>query len=690
MRTILTLAATGVAAASASLASDNVDLRISRVAVFSSGVAYFEHDAAVTENATAELSFRTDQINDILKSLIVQDLDGGSVGVVSYASRDPIEKTLRSFGVDITGKPSLAQLLDQLRGEPVEITGAKALKGVILGVEKQKAVVGQEVVEYDVVNVLTDEGLKQLRITDLAGVKLANEKVESELRKALATLALGHSADKKSVSLSFNGQGQRRVRVAYLLEAPIWKTSYRLALSKEKAPYLQGWATVENATEEDWNNVRLSLVSGRPISFVMDLYTPLYVPRPREELELYASLRPPEFEGGMRERTAAMAEAMQMRAKSAEAPPGAKPAAPARGQGGGQSLFQGGREGDDDDRNDANAGIELEQAGVESVARADEAGELFVYDIRVPVSISRRNSAMLPIVNQEITAEKMSIYNPTAHDKYPLNGLLITNKTGLHLMQGPMTVFDESLYAGDAKLPDLKPDEKRLVAYALDLSTEVVVTNKPGAGQLLALKISKGVLTQKRKLVDEREYAIRSKADRDRTLLIEQLGNVDWTLLEPKEPYEKTKSLWRFKVDLPAGKTVSQVVKMEREMDSHVSVGNLDDDALTLLMRNAVASDALQRALQRVIQLRAALAEAGRRRGQIEQQMQEATTEQARVRENIKVLEKSTDSYQRQLKKLDDLETQLEKLRGDLAAARADEEKKRAELADYIAQLDVG
>src|SRR5207248_2759432 len=113
----------------------------------------------------------------------------------------------------------------------------------------------------------------------------------------LATLATGHDADKKTVTLRFEGKGQRRVRASYLLEAPIWKTSYRLELT-EKKPFLQGWATVENATEEDWKDVRLSLVSGRPISFMMDLYTPIYVPRPREELELYASLRAPEFEAG--------------------------------------------------------------------------------------------------------------------------------------------------------------------------------------------------------------------------------------------------------------------------------------------------------------------------------------------------------------------------------------------------------
>src|SRR5215470_13856222 len=222
-------------------------LKLSRIALFNSGVGYFQSDGTVDGDAASELRFRTGQINDIIKSLVLQDFDGGTIQAVQYPSRDPIDKTLKSFGVDITGKPTLGQLLDQLRGVEVEIAAPAAAKGLILGVEKQRIEVG----------------------------------------------------DKKNVTLNFAGKGKRRVRVGYMLEAPIWKTSYRLVLADDKKPYLQGWATVENTTEEDWKDVKLSLVSGRPISFIMDLYSPIYIPRPKEELELYASLRPPTYEGAV-------------------------------------------------------------------------------------------------------------------------------------------------------------------------------------------------------------------------------------------------------------------------------------------------------------------------------------------------------------------------------------------------------
>ncbi|HMQ15291.1 MAG TPA: hypothetical protein PKC49_04890 [Phycisphaerae bacterium] len=680
-----TIALAAALLAGAPAAADSVELRVSRVAVFSSGVAYFECDATIDGSATAQLDFRTEQINDIIKSLVVFD-PGGSVGVVGYASQDPLEKTLRSFGVDLTGKPTLGQLLDQLRGEPVRITGSTSAEGVILGVERQRVPVKDTSVEMDVLNLLTDSGVQQLRVSELGGIKLANAKVADELKKALAALAASHDADKKSVRLSFHGQGQRGVRVAYLLEAPIWKTTYRLALDEKEKPFLQGWATVENATEEDWDNIRLSLISGRPISFVMDLYTPIYIPRPRVELELYASLRPPEYEGALGEDKmirgvrggggsgrALLGDATRER-MAAKAPMTAAPAA-------GLPV--------DAQNWAAEEPMSLADSGVESVAAATEAGELFEYAIRMPVSIARRQAAMLPIVNNAIEGEKVSIYNPATHAKYPLNGLQITNTTGLNLMQGPVTVFDGNVYAGDARLPDLQPGEKRLVGYALDLACEVTVRGTPHERDLLSLRIAKGTLWLTHKQVDERRYVVKNKAEKPKNVLIEQSYGDDWKLMEPAKPHERTANLSRFKVNAPAGQTVEQPVRLERTVDEAVALGNMGADQVRFYIRSRVISPAVKEALERVIALRAELDTASRQRADGEQQLAQAVQEQARVRQNLQTLEKNTDVYKRQLKKFDDLETQIEQLAARKDELRKAEEGRRSALEQYLLSLDV-
>src|SRR5256714_7019250 len=116
------------------------DVPVKQVVLFSSGVGYFEHFGTVTGDGTTELRFKTQQINDILKSLVLQDIDGGKVGVVTYPSQDPISKTLKSFQVDITNNPPLADLLNQLRGAKISVsmTSGETFDGTILGVEKKR------------------------------------------------------------------------------------------------------------------------------------------------------------------------------------------------------------------------------------------------------------------------------------------------------------------------------------------------------------------------------------------------------------------------------------------------------------------------------------------------------------------------------------------------------------------------
>ncbi len=276
---------------------------LTKVVLFTSGVGYFEHRGEVEGDAQVEMRFNVNDVNDLLKSMVLEDRGGGRISTVTYGSRDPITKTLQAFPIDLTNNPTLGDILDQVRGEKVQIDAPTAITGVLLGVEKRRKQVGQdETAEVEFLNLLTEEGLRSVPMDSISRVKLLNEELDKEFHQALAVLATGHNNDKKSVTLDFLGSGKRPVRVGYIQETPVWKTSYRLVLDEGGKPFLQGWAIVENTTEADWDNVQLTLVSGRPISFVMDLYEPLYVQRPLEQLELYASLRPQVYEQDLQRR----------------------------------------------------------------------------------------------------------------------------------------------------------------------------------------------------------------------------------------------------------------------------------------------------------------------------------------------------------------------------------------------------
>ena len=268
--------------AAALLAEDvpTAELPITRIVLFNSGVGFFEHNGKVDGDRRVELKFRTDDVNDLLKSMVLQDLGGGQVSAVTYDSREPMAHTLKTFTIDLTESPTLADLLQQVRGERIQIEAPQSLEGVIVGVESRTVIDHDTQVDKSFLDLKTDNGLRCLPMDSIVQYRLTSKKLNAELDEALALLAAARAMDKKTVNLEFRGQGQREVRVGYIQESPVWKTSYRLVLNGEKPPFLQGWAIVENTGDEDWNQVQLSLVSGRPISFIMDLYQPLFVAGP--------------------------------------------------------------------------------------------------------------------------------------------------------------------------------------------------------------------------------------------------------------------------------------------------------------------------------------------------------------------------------------------------------------------------
>jgi len=417
----------------------------------------------------------------------------------------------------------------------------------------------------------------------------------------------------------------------------------------------------------------------------MDLYTPIYIPRPVEDLDLYASLRPPQFAAGYGGREAVPITAGDM--------PATPPAVLAVPKGAAQQLApqRAGRDRYAASRRPKTAEelFKLEGTGVQSLATAEEAGELFQYVIDTPVTINRQKSAMLPIVNAEVAGEKLSIFDPKVHPKYPLYGLKLKNTTDLSLMQGPVTLFDGGTYAGDAKLPDLKPGEERLVAYALDLGTEVFTDSKPHPTNIVSLRIAKGTLVRQQRSVDERIYRIRNKQNKDKIVLIEQEAGTDWKLLEPEKPYERTEKVVRFKVDLPADGTASQTVRMERVYAQTVALKDVGFDTIEQYLTSLggeVLSPQVRQALEKVVALRSELGRTTQLREAGEKLLKETAEEQER---NLQVLHSDTDSYSRQLDKLDQLETQIENLREKLAGLREQERRQQQELDEYMKNLTV-
>ena len=663
-------------------------LPLSEVVLYTSGVGYFQRDGGVEENAQVELRFKTEDINDLLKSLVVQDYSGGQVSTVTYGSRDPIDKTLKSFGIDLTTNPGLGALLGQVRGERIEVATPGPITGTVLSVETKKKPVGEDkTVDVEYLNLLTDDGLRSIPLDQVQRVKLLDPRLDSELRQALSVLAAGHDTQKKTVAVRFEGKGKRKVSVSYIVATPVWKTSYRLVLDDKELPFLQGWAIVENTSDDDWKDVRLSLVSGRPISFAMDLYEPLYVRRPLVEPELYASLRPQVYGQAMEKELAEQAEVTAPAPAAAPMAAGDSAAlgrnlrrARAMAEPGGMAHAEAERLGA--------LGLDLKQ-GVAAAAEGGQSGELFQYAIKTPVSLARQKSAMLPIITQAVEGRKLSIYNESVQPKHPLNGFRLKNTTPLYLMQGPVTVFDDDAYAGDARIDDLAPGQDRLISYALDLKVEVEPQAHGGHQDLVAVRLRRGTLISSRKNTEARVYVVRNRDRKTKDVLIEHPFRDDWTLVEPSEPSERTRQWYRFAVAVDPDKQARLLVREERQYDETIALTNLRSDQIAVYIRSKAVSDAVKKALQHLVQLRDKLAQTQAERARLEQTVAEISREQTRIRENMGKLAQNSDLYTRYVKKLDQQETELDDLRKKIEALKDTEARQQRELNDYLGSLEV-
>jgi hypothetical protein len=528
------------------------------------------------------------------------------------------------------------------------------------------------------VNLLTAQGLKSISIYDIQEVRFQDARTRADIEKALALLASSKDLDRKIVAVHFAGAGKRRVRVGYLQETPVWKTSYRLSLGDGKEHLLQGWAVVENTTDADWTNVALSLVSGRPITFAMDLYTPLYVTRPEAQLELYQSLRPQTYDMAMGDEAPAEAyaeesEAMPMakaasadyaRSEMAASRPAPSPSGAASGD---FSLNQ----------------------GVTAAAKGAAVGTLFQYVIEKPVTLARQQSALLPILNQNVGGERYAIYNESVDPVRPLSALKLKNTSSLHLQQGPITVFDGGSYAGDAQIADLPAGSEVFISYAVDLETEVEAVTGPGTEDISTVRISRGTVITTWRQVRERDYTVKNRAQRAKTVIIEHPISSGFNLVEPKQPMETARGLYRFSLPVDKGKSVKLSVIEDRMVDQSVAFTSLPSDRIDLYLRTKNVSQAVKDALQKLVGLKAKLADATAARVRIEEQVKAIYADQDRIRSNMGKLSRDSDLYKKYEKTLSDQESTLFKLDADLDKAKTEEAARKKDVDTFVQSVDV-
>jgi len=651
----MTLSACGISA----------DLPVREVILYKHGVAFFERAGELKPGESARLDFKADDMNDVLKSLTITDRSGGKVSGVRYDASEPLEKRLADFPFSVGQQPSLASFLDQMKGARLEIkAGPETIAGTIVGARVVKSSEKDQPPERETLVLLSDGGdIRTLDLASTSSVRLADPKLQGLLRDYLTVLNGARSKDRRSIYVEAASDGGRQLVASYVTPSAVWKSSYRLIFGASGDPTLEGWAIVDNTTGEDWDKIRLSVVSGRPISFISKLYEPRYVQRPTAELAENTAVGPVVFQGDFSGAIGGVPRAgLAQRNSSGLA--GAPPPAPKAAQ---QTLAV------------------LEPSSVASVASGQDMGELFEYSFPGPVTVKKGESAMLPFLQQRLNARRLLIFTDNMN-LHPMNAAELSNTTGKTLDGGPITVYDNGAYGGEALVETLKAGDKRLISYGVDLGTRISTAWDSTRDVVREIHLRRGTLTTRSALQETKTYTIKNVDAQLKTLIIEHTQRPGYKLVNQK-PSEQTADAYRFEVKVGSAGTATFPLQEERVLEQSVSVLSATPDAVASWLQNKTLSDAGRRQLEQIAAKKREIAENDSALEQVDQDQRGVSEDQDRFRRNLQSLGSvagQQDQVQQYARQLAASETKLATLRDNQSQLRRKKATLQSELNALI------
>ncbi len=647
-------------------------VRLARVDLFSRGVGVFQYQGTVHGTQRETLSFRSGQINDVLASLVFQDTGGGNAGEVTFPAATPLSVTLRGFLLDINNNPSRRELLQQLRGVSVTLALKKPhdckVTGRIIdllhrGFYMPPLQPGSPVVRYNngpaimagsgwYINVLSHAKLKQIALDNVQSIGINNRRLRESLDKALDALANQPNKHKRPMTLWFQGHGTRLVRFAYLLETPLWRMTYRLILPVptkavarathspiQAKAMLQGMAIVANQTDMNWNHVQLDIRGGEPLSFIEDLYQPLYMWRPVAPGPVGTNVTPQTYgQGIMPTPYAHKAMAGQAQVFS--------------GSGGGLAIraqpfnaIQARMAATmvPAQQNQANMPFNPLQ-GVNAMASAGVVHPAFDYHVN-NVTVPREQSAMVPVLVTAIKTQQLDFYTIGQASAHPFFAARITNDTHKFLPPGTLTVYTGSIYDGEFKLSDSPPGGHHVYTFAVDQSTTVRFKKSSQHTDLETAALHDAALNLKNLITIDNSYDVHNTASLPRTVLVRSSIGKDWKILSPASGVKLHNGFYQCTLAVkPATRTVLHIRQRQSQTQRIYLAGqNIAALRATLKIKYlpAIISTAIQRAiaLLKIVQLRQQALNS------TNMQIQQAQNDENRLRQNLQAMKKVSPVY---------------------------------------------
>jgi hypothetical protein len=659
------------------------ELGLKRVLLSSGGVGYFEYEANVDSgDVSLTLDVPLDQVDDVLKSLVIYD-SAGRAGEITLPGRQPLSQSTADLPFDPSALDSTTALLEALRGNEVRIGGDPAITGQLVHAEDATQRSADGVSDTRVrISVLTDSGLRQLTIRDADAIVFTDPALQAKIKAALSQIASYHAQGRRRLTIATHGDRARLVRVGYVVAMPLWKATYRMVLpadaSAEQAR-LQGWAVLENFSGQKWSDVELTLLSGNPVTFRQALYESYYLPRPLVPVASGDRVLPPADNGAADEASAekpteragaAFKQFMRSNpttvapmAGAAGMPAPASPPPPPPAQ---------------------------EPAPVEAADAAENATQI-AFTLPYKVSVAAGQSLVVPLVDRELPAHRVDLYQPATVRTHPLAAIELTNAADTGLPPGVLTLYQQgdrgAEYLGDARLNALPAGDKRLLSYAVD--NKVTITGDSNSQQpIVKATIAEGVMRLTRiNRVTTTEHIV-STAPQPRLVIEMPARGSDWRLTSPPGKVERTPGgAYRVPAQLDAKGNGTLTIVEEQPVDEAVQLTDLDDDQLTVYVAAKELDPKLHHALADLSDRRRVVSRQEAELERLKDERTRLTDDEQRLRDNYTALKDDPAMRKSTLEKLkvaegaiDDNSAATAKTTAALAAAQSD-------LAAYISGL---
>ena len=693
--------------------SPSSQLPVRRVVLYKNGVGYFEHFGHVTGNQALTIDFTSSQLDDALQSLTALDLGGGRITGVGYNSTTPLDQQLKNIPLGLDDQPSTEELYGSLRGARVEVSGAGAgvISGRIVNYETryQKTSAG-DTVERAFLTVVSDAGaVRTFELTGTTSVRVLDGGLRRDLDEYLALLASTQSQQVRHLTLQAQGTGARDIRVSYISEVPVWKSTYRIvfpdkssaAAAGPETAILQGWAVVDNTVGSDWNNVQLSLVAGAPQSFIQPLSQPIYTQRPEVPVPEAANIAPVVHEGALEAPLAAPVASSSQTVTVTGANAGLLTedkiqgksdrfagsfAGVGRGSGSGSVGTTDKKWLDEDVRYLVSGALQ----DVSNSANSAKFDDFFEYTLAQPVTIHKNESALVPVLQTNVQTERVTLYS--ASHPVPLRALWLTNSGTLTLDRGSFSIFDNGEFAGEGLTDTIHAGEKRLLSYAVDQAVRVTTEGHLDSTHLHHVTVHDGYLTERNEEIREVTYVVHSAASDARTVLIEHPVQNGWKLNSEIKPVETTASLYRFSVAAQPGETVRLHVGESHTQGVRYQLTDLQDDQLQIILNGSGNRAAIETALAPVLAARAKVHDLDTQIDAKQADIDRLAEDQKRLHDNLAGLKDSPEERalaRRYAGEMNADEDQLQSLKKDQADLEQQRKTAQQALDDAIRKLDL-